>query len=49
MTIVDFFNSLEINEMNIISATVGMFCFSFALEFILTACYIIKSGVKSVV
>lgn len=48
MDIVSFLNGLEITDQSIVTACLGLFYFSFALEFILTFAYIIKSGVNSI-
>lgn len=48
MELVQWLESLEITDVNIVTACLSLFFFSFALEFILTFAYIIKSGVNSV-
>lgn len=47
MELINWLNSFEINEINILSCSMILFYFSLALEFILTFAYVIKSGVKS--
>lgn len=47
MELINYLNSFEVTENNIITVCLLLFFFSFTLEFILTFAYIIKSGVNS--